>query len=96
MVQKHWPEIWPTHWPQTIYATKQVRYDVKDMVEGFLSEQTDPITMKDIVDVIFDCAIEDMYQTTFGFDLIGVFEDENGEPKSEIWLGNELGSDVGS
>lgn len=96
MSEKTWPEVWPAHWPQTIYATKQIRYDVQSMVEGFLSEQTEPILLKDIVDVIFDCAIEDMYQSTFGFDLIGVFEDEDGNPMSETFLGNEFGSNVDS
>lgn len=96
MSDKTWPEIWPAHWPQTIYATKQIRYDVRDMVEGFLSEQDTPIEMKDIIDVIFDCAVEDMYQITFGFDLVGVFEDENGDVLREEFLGNERLYDSGS
>lgn len=93
MSEKTWPEVWPADWPHKIYATKRLCYDVRDIVEGYLSEQTFPIVLKDIVDTVVDLAYEDMYEIRIGFDLVAGFEDEFGDVVREELLPFEESSD---
>jgi hypothetical protein len=69
-------ETWPKEWPQVIVVTKRMAYNIPDIIDSY--DDVSNFDVDQIVDIVFDYAVEDLNDCHLGFEMVGEFHDIDG------------------